>query len=84
MIIIEKVQRSATKLVKSISHLPYSERLKSLGLPSLEYRRERVDVVEVYKIMNQIDIIDTDEFFTSSLYTTRGHSMKLFKKTKTA
>ena len=66
MIIIENVQRRATKLVKSISHLPYSERLKSLGLPSLEYRRERADVVEIYKIMNQIDIIDTDKFFTSS------------------
>ena len=81
MIIIENVQRRATKLVRSISHLSYSERLKSLGLPSLEYRRERADVVEVYKIMNQIDNIDKDKFFTSSLYTTtRGHSMKLFKK----
>ena len=71
MIIIENVQRRATKLVKSISHLPYNERLKSLGLPSFEYRRERADVVEVYKIMN----------FTSSLHTTtRGHLMKLFKK----
>ena len=78
MIIIENVQRRATKLFKSISHLPYSKRLKSLGLPSLEKRRERADVVEVYKIMNQIDNIDTDKFFTSSLYTTtRGHSMKL-------
>ena len=48
-------KRRATKLVKSISHLPYSERLKSLGLPSLEYRRGRAGVVEVYKIMNQID-----------------------------
>ena len=63
MIIIENVQRTATKLVKSISHLPYSERLKSLGLPSLEYRRERADVVEVYKIMNQIDNIDTGIIF---------------------
>ena len=58
MIIIENVQRRATKLVKRISHLPYSERLRSLGLPSLEYRRERADDVEVYKIMNQTDDID--------------------------
>ena len=48
IIIIENVQRRSTKLVRSISHLPYSERSNSLGLPSLEYRRERADVVEVY------------------------------------
>ena len=81
MIIIENVQRRATKLVKRTSHVPYSEILKGLGLPSLEYRRERADVVEVYEIMNQIDTIDMDKFFTSSMYTTtRGRSMKLFKK----
>ena len=39
------------------------------------------DVVEVYKLMSQIDTIDMDKFFTSSMYTTtRVRSMKLFKK----
>ena len=38
---IENAQRCATRLVKSIQHLTYPERLKALGLPSLEYRRER-------------------------------------------
>lgn len=71
------------KGVKNMSHLPYSERLKSLRLPSLEYKMEKADVVEVYKIMNQINIINKDKFFTTSRYTTkRGHSMKLFKKKK--
>lgn len=68
-----------------MSHLPYSERLKSLRLPSLEYKMEKADVVEVYKIMNQINIINKDKFFTTSRYTTkRGHSMKLFKKKKSS
>ena len=49
MIAIENVQRRATKLVKSIRHLTYQERLKILGLPSLEYRRERADVIEVFQ-----------------------------------
>lgn len=49
-----------------MSHLPYSERLKSLRLPSLEYKMEKPDVVEVYKIMNQINIINKDKFFTTS------------------
>ena len=61
---IENVQRRATKLVGSISHLPYSERLRALGLPSLEYRRERADVIKVYKIIHDIDKVDK----TSSLH----------------
>ena len=38
---IEKVQKRATKLVKSISHFPYGERLKKLNLTTLYYRRQR-------------------------------------------
>jgi hypothetical protein len=38
---IENVQRRATKLVKNIQHLSYSDRSRYLGLPSLQYRRLR-------------------------------------------
>ena len=80
-IAIENVQRRATKLVRCISHLPYSEKLRALGLPSLEYRRERADVIQVYKILHNIDKGDKNKLFTLSRYTaTRGHSLKLFKR----
>ena len=39
-ITIENVQRRATRLVKSVKHLPYPKRLKKIGLPTLEYRRQ--------------------------------------------
>ena len=52
---IENTQRRATKLVHHIQHLPYSDRLQYLGLPSLEYRRIRTDVIQLYKIVNNID-----------------------------
>ena len=60
LIALENVQRRATRLVKSLFGQTYSQRLRALGLPSLEYRRERSDLVEVYKILNNIDIIEKD------------------------
>ena len=50
----ENIQRSATRLVRACKNL-YPERLMKLGLPTLEYRRQRADMVQVYKILNDID-----------------------------
>ena len=59
----------------------YHERLRSLGLPSLEYQRKRADMVQVYKILHNIDKIDKDRLFQMATYsTTRGHSLKVFKR----
>ena len=66
MVAIENAQRRATKRVRTISHSTYKERLKSLGFPYLEYRRERADLVEVYKIMNGINDVDKNKFFNVS------------------
>ena len=56
---LENVQRRATKLVSDVRELEYLERLKKLNLPSLCYRRDRVDMIEVFK-------------YTHGLYITRG------------
>ena len=38
-------------------------------------------MVQVYKILNDIDIVEKDKLFTGAQYTaTRGHSFKLHKK----
>ena len=48
-----------------------------MGLPSLEYRQERADVIQEYKIIHSIDKVDKNKLFTLSEYTaTRGHSLK--------
>ena len=46
-ITIENLQRRGTRLVKSLKHLLYEERLKTLGLSTLEYRYwcERANIV---------------------------------------
>ena len=59
----------------------YAERLKRLGLPTLEYRRERADMVEVYKIMNNIDLTNQEKLFQMATFQAiRGHPLKLFKR----
>ena len=42
----EREKRGATKLVKSVTNLPYCDRLKRLGLTNLHYRRLRADVIK--------------------------------------
>ena len=45
---LENIQRRATRLIPAMKGKNYSERLKRLGLPTLEYGRERTDTVVVY------------------------------------
>ena len=78
---LEKVQRRATKLVKNIRNRPYEERLRILKLYPLEARRMRGDLIEAFKILQGLENIKPEEFFTLSHNTgTRGHNLKLFKK----
>ena len=48
---LKKVQRQATKLVKTIKHLSYEDILSKLKHPTLKYRRIRGDPIEVFKIV---------------------------------
>ena len=78
--LLEKVQRRATKLLPSLFDLPYETRLERLGLYSLYCRRQRGDLIETYKILNDYYDINPTSFFTlSNTDTTRGHHCKLFK-----
>lgn len=80
---LEKVQRRATKLVKAIKHLPYHERLKKLGMMSIEERINRGDMIQTYKILTGKVRVDSEKFFERvNTRRTRGHTLKL-KKTRT-
>jgi len=85
MNMLEKVQRRATKLVSSIRKLRYEDRLKYLGLFSLRRRRKRGDLIETFKIMNQMENLDSKTFFIrSSTNQLRGHSFKIYKQKATS
>ena len=72
-VMVEKVQKRATKLIPCIRHLPYDQRLKILKLPSLMYRRRRGDMLQTFKIVTNRVNINKDKFLKLNEMQTRGH-----------
>ena len=60
---MEGVQKRATKLISGLSEMGYEERLKILGLITLETRRLGGDLMEVFKILKRYENIDQEMFF---------------------
>jgi ribonuclease P/MRP protein subunit RPP40 len=77
--LIEGVQRRATKLTKSLKDETYENRLKKLHLTTMETRRLRGDLIEVFKMFKGMDNLDVHKFFQLTNAPTRGHSLKLVK-----
>ena len=65
-------------MIAELRHLPYVERLPSLGLMST-VKRLREDMLDVFKILNGIDNVDREHFFVYLRSTLRGHNTKLSK-----
>ena len=65
--IIEKVQHRSTKLVAALADLPYEDRLRHLDLYSLYCRRQRADLITIYKLLHNKIQIDSSYFLHSTL-----------------
>jgi len=69
-------------MVPELKDLSYPDRLKKLGLWSLEERRMRADLIEVYKGIHGLSALPFDDlglFEFDFSGRTSGHSLKLRK-----
>ena len=79
MFLIDDLEKKrATKIFRQRRRLNYRQRLKCLNLPTLAFRRNRGDMIEVYKILTG----KYDPTLPSILHrnvnsTTRGNPIKL-------
>ena len=78
---VESVERRATKMICGLTNLTYQERLKTLKLRSLVYRRRRGNMIQIFNILNDYLRIDKNQFFKIREGSrTRGHGNKIFKE----
>ena len=75
--LIENVQIRATKLVDGLGKLDYSDRLKRLGLTTLRYRRERGDMIQLYRHFHSFDVATLPSSFQPSSRSSRNHPFQL-------
>jgi len=79
-VLLEKVQRRFTRMVPGMKEFDYPSRLKTLKLWSLEERRNRSDLIEVFKMYRGFSSIPFETFFQLDHDSrTRGHTAKLKK-----
>jgi len=61
--LLKKVQKRMPRMLPELRGLSYPERLKALGIITLETRRLRGDLIEVFKIVKGFVNIDRKIFF---------------------
>ncbi len=80
---LEQIQHRTTKTITLIKHFPNLERLRLLELTTLEKRRERGDLIEQFKIMSKLEVVEfyvpqtPPNWLARAFYALRRHNRLL-------
>jgi len=74
---LEKVQKRFSKLIDGCKGKTYDQRLKKLGITSLEDRHNRADMIQVFRVLNDQHEIFPEKFLELSDRAGRKNSLKL-------
>ena len=64
--LLENVQKRAVRMISGLKSEDYGERLKELGLVTLEERRHRADMALVHSMMHGRTNIEVEEWYTKA------------------
>ena len=61
---LEQVQKRAVNMVAGLRGRTYEEKLREVGLTTLHDRRVRGDMIQTFKILNHVDQVNTNTWFS--------------------
>ena len=78
--LIESVQRRYTKGIPGLYDHTYGQRLQSLEIDTLEFRRLKQDLIFAFKLIRGYLNVDYKNFFKIKVSQTRGHQFTIIKE----